>query len=111
MKRIIPTIILAFSIAALSAPVVLAVAPSGATGHGAQVSAVAHAVNFVSGQAHGAAVSALAKTHGASVSAAARAKGAAAASAGQAKGAAASEPGRLKAAAAAAAGKAHQPAP
>lgn len=120
MKRIIRTVGLAISIVALSASVVLAAPPSGATDHGANVSAVARAVDSVSDKARGEAVSALAKTHGAQVSAAAKAQGAAAAAAGKAKGAAAaaagkaqgaaaSEPGRLKAAAAAAAGQAHQP--
>ncbi len=116
MKRIASTVALLVSIVALSASVVLAAPPDGATGHGAKVSAVAHAVDAVSGRAHGEAVSAIAKTHGAAVSAAARAKGAAASAAGKAKGAAAgaagkakgaaaSEPGRLKSAA----GQADQP--
>jgi hypothetical protein len=118
MKRILPPTVLAISIVAASASVALAAPPTG--NHGAEVSAVAKAVDFVSGRAHGEAVSALAKTHGAEVSAAARAKGAAnaaagkaegaaAAAAGQANGAAASEVGRLKAAAAAAAGQSNQP--
>jgi len=115
MKRIASTVALLVSSVALSASVVLAAPPDGATGHGAKVSAVAHAVDAVSGRAHGEAVSAIAKTHGAAVSAAARAKGAAASApkakgaaagaAGKAKGAAASEPGRLKSAA----GQADQP--
>jgi hypothetical protein len=120
MKRIITIVILAAAIAALSASVVLAAPPAGATGHGESVSAVARAVGYVSGRARGEAVSALAKAHGAVVSAAAQAQGEAAAAAGKAKGqaaaaagkangAAASEPGRLKGAAAAAAGQAHQP--
>ncbi len=99
MKRIIPTLLVAISIAALSATAVFAGQPAGATGHGAEVSAVARAVDYVSGQAKGAAISAIAKTHGAQVSAAAKANGAAHAAAGKANGAAASEPGRLKAAA------------
>src|SRR6266545_674193 len=116
MKRILSIVAVAVSIVALSVSVVLAAPPAGATGHGAEVSAVAHAVDAVSGKAHGEAVSALAKTHGAAVSAAAKAKGAAASAAGKAKGAAAgaagkakgaaaSEPGRLKSAA----GQADQP--
>jgi hypothetical protein len=121
MKRMLSTVVLAVSVVALSATVVLAAPPTGATGHGAQVSAaVATVVATLSGKARGAAISALAKGHGAVVSAAAKvkgaaasaagkAKGAAAAAAGKAKGAAASEPGRLKGAAAAAAGQAHQP--
>jgi len=96
MKRIVPTVILALAVAAASASVAFAGQPTGATGHGAAVSAVAKAVDSVSGKAHGQAVSALAKTHGAAVSATARAQGAANAAAGKAKGAAASEPGRLK---------------
>lgn len=51
--------------------------PNGATGHGAEVSAVAMAVHAVQGNAHGKAVSAIAKTHGKEVSAAARARAAA----------------------------------
>ena len=51
--------------------------PNGATGHGAEVSAVAKAVHAVQGNAHGKAVSAIAKTHGKEVSAAARARAAA----------------------------------
>ena len=120
MKRIISTVVLAASIVALSTSAVLAAPPAGATGHGAEVSAIAHAVDSLTGKARGQAISALAKTHGAEVSAAAKAngaaasaagkaKGAAAAAAGKAKGSAASEPGRLKGAAAAAAGQAHQP--
>ncbi len=98
MKRMISIAVLTFSIVAPSASVAFAAAPSGATGHGAQVAALAHADTYVDGRAHGAAVSAFAKTHGHEVSAAARAKAAAAAAAGRAKGAAA-----------AAAGKAHRP--
>ena len=72
-----------------------------AKGHGQAVSEVAKSVDFVSGKAHGQAVSALAKQHGALVSAAARAQGAANAAAGKDKGASASkhdagEPGGLK---------------
>ena len=51
--------------------------PNGATGHGAEVSAVARAVHAVQGNAHGKAVSAIAKSHGKEVSAAARARAAA----------------------------------
>lgn len=114
-KQTIATVLAAITIAGASATAVLAAPPTGATGHGQEVSAVARAVDYASGRARGAAVSAIAKTHGAQVSAAARAKGAANAAAGKAKGAAAgeagkatgaaaSEPGRLKAAAAAGAG-------
>ena len=127
MKRIPRILVVAVAGAALSASAALAVGPEG--NHGADVSAVAKAVDYVTGQARGAAVSAVAKTHGAEVSAAARVKAAAAAAAGKAKGEAAaaagaangaaaaangaamSEPGRLKAEAAAAAGQAHQPQP
>jgi hypothetical protein len=120
MKRAIATFGLAATFAAVSATAVLAAPPTGATGHGAEVSAVAHAVEALVGKSHGAAVSAIAKTHGAEVSkaakakgaaasAAGKAKGAAAAAAGKAKGAAASEPGRLKGSAAAAAGQSQQP--
>jgi hypothetical protein len=118
MKRFIAPALLATSIVVASASVVLATSPSDK--HGAEVSAVAKAANFVSGRTHGQAVSALAKTHGAEVSAAARAKGAANAAAGKAKGAAAaaagkangdaaSESGRLKATAASAAGLSNKP--
>ncbi len=98
MKRIVPTIILAASLVAASATGVLAAQPTGVTGHGAEVAAVAQAVTYVSGQAHGAAVSAIAKTQGAKISALAKGHGAVASAAGKAKGAAA-----------AAAGRAHQP--
>ena len=107
MKRVISTFIVAVSIAALSATVVLAAPPTGATGHGEAVSAIAHAAQSLSGQARGAAISAVAKTHGAEVSAAAKAKGAAASAAGKAKGAAAAAAGKAKGAAASAAGKAN----
>jgi hypothetical protein len=103
MKRTLTTLLLGGAILALSASAVVAGQPAGATGHGAAVAAIAHAVGFVSGQAHGAAVSALAKTHGALVSAAARANGAAHAAAGKGNGAT----GKANGAANAAAGKAH----
>jgi len=105
-NRVIPTIVAAISIVALSATAVLGAQPPGAGDHGAAVSAVAKAHDALTGRAHGAAVSALAKTHGAEVSAAAKAKGAANAAAGKAKGAAASAAGKAKGAEAAAAGKA-----
>ena len=109
--RVAGTIALASMLALASAAVVSANPPAGTTNHGAEVSAIAHAVQAVSGKSHGEAVSAIAKTHGAAVSAAAKAKGAAASAAGKAKAAAnkaaakakasaAAEPGRLKAAAA-----------
>lgn len=109
MKRIVPTFLLAASMVAASATGVFAAQPAGVTGHGADVAAVAQAVTYVSGQARGAAVSAIAKTQGAKISALAKAQGAAAAAAGKAKGAAAAAAGQAKGAAAAAAGKAHQP--
>src|SRR5688572_27617830 len=112
MKHPIRSVVLALSVVAISASSVLAAPPATATEHGAQVSAIAHAVDYVSGRAKGAAVSAAAKAQGAAQSAAGKAKGAAAAAAGKAKGlagkakaAALSEPGRLKGAAAAAAAK------
>jgi hypothetical protein len=83
--------------------------PNGATGHGADVSAVAKAVHAVKGNAHGKAVSAIAKTHGKEVSAAARARAAERQAAGKAnhadkgkanaaanKDVAPREPGRIK---------------
>ncbi|MHB8958202.1 MAG: hypothetical protein ACYDAN_01065 [Candidatus Limnocylindrales bacterium] len=109
MKRVVTTVILAASMVAASATGVLAAQPAGVTGHGAEVAAVAQAVTYVSGQARGAAVSAIAKTQGAKISTLAKAQGAAAAAAGKAKGAAAAAAGQAKGAAAAAAGKAHQP--
>ena len=72
-KRTVATVLTAIATAGASATAVLAAPPTGATGHGEQVSAVARAVDYASGRAHGAAVSAIAKTHGAQVSAAARA--------------------------------------
>jgi hypothetical protein len=106
MRRIISIIAGAVTIATLSTAVVLASGGvSGvAKGHGQAVSAVANAVNDLTGKARGQAIAALAKTHGATVSAAAKAQGAANAAAGKAKGAAAAaskgsntdEPGGLK---------------
>lgn len=118
MKRFIAPTLLATALAVASVSVAFATGPS--DNHGAEVSAVAKAADFVSGRAHGEAVSALARTHGAEVSAAARekaaanaaagkAKGEAAASAGAANGDDASETGRLKAATASAAGLSHKP--
>ena len=100
MKRIVTRALLATMIVGASATVALAGEPS--NGHGAEVSAVAKAVENVVDGSHGKAVSAIAKTHGAEVSAAARAKGQAHAAAQGDNGASASESGRLKAAAAAA---------
>lgn len=105
-KRLITTTIGAISIVAFSATAVGAAQPTGAGDHGTAVSAVAKAHDAVSGRAHGAAVSDLAKTHGAAVSAVAKAKGAAASAAGKARGAAAAAAGQTKGAGAAAAGKA-----
>jgi hypothetical protein len=118
MKRFIATALLGATLVVASASVAFATGPS--DNHGADVSAVAKAADFVSGRAHGEAVSTLARTHGAEVSAAARekaaanaangkAKGEAASAAGAANGDTASETGRLKAAAASAAGLAHKP--
>jgi hypothetical protein len=110
VKHRVATIVFGTILALASAAVVSANPPTGTTNHGAEVSAIAHAVQALSGKSHGEAVSAIAKKHGAEVSAAAKAKGAAASAAGKAKaaankaaakakGAAAAEPGRLKAAA------------
>jgi len=108
MRRLLLTTGAALMAIALSVPVVLAVPPSWANNdHGKAVSDVARAVDFVSGRAHGEAVSALARTHGKEVSAAARARAAERAAAGKtngseksaagkAKAAEKSEPGRLK---------------
>ena len=64
------TLVVALTSAALAAD------PNGATGHGDDVSAVARAVHDVQGNAHGKAVSAIAKAHGKAVSAAAHARNA-----------------------------------
>ena len=73
--------VLAFGTAAALVVGMAAVAnaadPKGATGHGADVSAVAKAVHTTQGNAHGKAVSAIASAHGKEVSAAARARAAA----------------------------------
>jgi hypothetical protein len=69
------------------ASVAVAAGPNGATGHGAEVSAVAKAVHTTQGNAHGKAVSAIASAHGKEVSAAARARAAANKAAGKANGA------------------------
>jgi hypothetical protein len=103
MKRILTPALLATSLVVASAAIALAEEPN--TGHGAEVSAVAKAVETVVDGSHGKAVSAIAKTHGAAVSADARANGDAHAAAQGDNGADASESGRLKAEA----GAANQP--
>ena len=100
MKRILTSALLATSVVAASATIVVAEQPS--DNHGAEVAAVAKAVENVIDGSHGMAVSAIAKTHGAEVSAAARANADAHAAAQGDNGAAASESGRLKAEAGAA---------
>ncbi|HYN69862.1 MAG TPA: hypothetical protein VEX41_06610 [Candidatus Eisenbacteria bacterium] len=131
MKRIVSTVIVAITALVLSATLVLAVDPV-PNDQGVRISAIARSVDFVSGWAHGKAVSAAASLHGKAVSAAARLKqhssnaggngkgkgqGAAAgandssAEEGDSEGTGAKGPknketGRLKGAAAAAAGKA-----
>ena len=65
--------------------------------HVKAVSDVARAVAFVSGRAHGEAVSALARTHGKEVSAVARARAAERAAAGKANGSEKSAAGKAKA--------------
>ena len=99
MRKIITTTGSAVTAIALSASVALAGGGVSGTakGHGAAIKAVAQAADYVSGKAHGEAVSALAKQHGAAVSAAAKAQGASNAAAGKAKGEAAAETGKLKA--------------
>jgi hypothetical protein len=110
VRRLLPTIGATLTAGLLSATVVLAGGgmSDAAKGHGQAVSEVAKAVDFVSGKAHGEAVSAMAKGHGAAVSAAARAqaasnkgngqgRGAEQSAEGKAKANSASEPGRLKA--------------
>ena len=100
MKKLIATSGTAVTAIALSASVVLAGGGVSGTakGHGQAVKAVAQAADYVSGKAHGEAVSSLAKQHGATVSAAAKSQGQANANAaaGKAKGAASAEAGRLK---------------
>ncbi|HTI29875.1 MAG TPA: hypothetical protein VL687_05925 [Methylomirabilota bacterium] len=100
MKRILTPALLAASIVVASAAIALAEEPT--DNHGAEVTAVAKAVENVVDGSHGMAVSAIAKTHGAEVSAAARANADAHAAAQGDNGAAASESGRLKAEAGAA---------
>ena len=95
MKRILTSTLLATSIVAASAALALAEPPG--DNHGAEVSAVAKAVEALVDGSHGKAVSAIAKTHGAEVSAEARANGDEHAAAQGDNGAAASESGRLKA--------------
>ena len=110
MRRAITTGAAASTAILLSATVAFAGVSDVAKGHGKAVSEVAKAADFVSGRAHGEAVSTLAKQHGAEVSAAARAqaaankagkgkgngKGAEKSAEGKAKGANAGEPGRIK---------------
>jgi len=103
MKRLLTPLILGGSIVLASAAVAVAEPPG--DNHGAEVKAVAMAVENVIDGSHGKAVSAIAKTHGAEVSAAARANGDAHAAAQGDNGGAASESGRLKAEA----GAANQP--
>ena len=100
MKRILTPALLAASIVVASAAIVVAEQPS--DNHGAEVAAVARAVENVVDGSHGKAVSAIAKTHGAEVSAAARANADAHAAAQGDNADDASESGRLKAEAGAA---------
>ena len=100
MKRILTPALLAASLVVASTAIVAAEQPT--DNHGAEVAAVAKAVENVVDGSHGKAVSAIAKTHGAEVSAAARANADAHAAAQGDNGAAASESGRLKAEAGAA---------
>ena len=71
----------------------------GPTGHGAEVSAVAKAVETTQGNAHGKAVSAIASAHGKEVSAAAKAKAAEKRAAAKAKAAEKQAAAKAKAAA------------
>jgi len=75
---------IAAALSVVTASAVGAADPLG-TGHGDDVSAVAKAVETTQGNAHGKAVSAIAKQHGAEVSAAARARAAEKKAAGKAK--------------------------
>jgi hypothetical protein len=103
MKRILIPAVVATSILTASAAIAMAGEPN--NGHGAEVAAVAKAVENVIDGSHGKAVSEVAKQHGAEVSADARANGDAHAAARGDNGAEASESGRLKAEA----GKLNQP--
>jgi hypothetical protein len=94
MKRFLTPALLASAIVVASTAIALAEQPS--DNHGAEVAAVAKAVENVIDGSHGKAV---AKTHGAEVSAEARAHADEHAAAQGDNGAAASESGRLKAAA------------
>lgn len=97
MKRILTPALLASAIVVSSAAIALAEQPT--DNHGAEVSAVAKAVENVIDGSHGKAVSAIAKAHGEEVSAEARANADEHAALQGDNGAAASESGRLKAAA------------
>jgi hypothetical protein len=128
MKHIVSTAIAAIAVVALSVTVAFAADPV-PNDQGVRISAIARSVDFVSGRAHGAAVSAAAKLHGKAVSAAARLKQHSSNAGGKGKGQAAGaanespeasesegtgaqgpknkETGRLKAAAASENGQAH----
>jgi hypothetical protein len=73
MKRIVSTVTVAITAVVLSATLVLAADPV-PNDQGVRISAIAQAVDFVSGYAHGKAVSAAAKLHGQAIAAANRLK-------------------------------------
>jgi hypothetical protein len=73
MKRFVSTVIVAITVIALSATLVLAADPV-PNDQGVRISQIANSVDYVSGRAKGAAISAAAKLHGKAVSAAARLK-------------------------------------
>jgi hypothetical protein len=95
MNRIAKIAATTVTVLALSATAALAGTPADAN-HGTAVADIAKAADFASGRAHGAAVSAEAKTWGAIRSAEARAKAKAHAAQGKANGLTKSEPGRLR---------------
>jgi hypothetical protein len=95
MNRITRIAATTVTVVAFSATAALAGTPTDAN-HGDAVSEIAKAADFASGRAHGAAVSAEAKTWGAIRSAEARAKAKAHAAQGKANGLTRSEPGRLR---------------
>ena len=76
MSRRATAAALSVALSVATASAVVAADPQGPTGHGAEVSAVAKAVETTQGNAHGKAVAAIASAHGKEVSAAAKAKAA-----------------------------------
>ena len=97
MLRSIVAFVTAAALISMLVVATFAAEPNGASGHGADVSAVAKAVHTTQGNAHGKAVSAIANAHGKAVSAAERARAAERQAAGKANGAANKANGTAKA--------------